>query len=164
MTEDDKTPLTDQLPASGENLIFGRHTCLSLGTLHPTVPQVFGLWQTCIDNVDPLIKLFRAPLVQQMILEAVDDLDNIPKSTEALMFAIYLSSANSMNEQDCQKMMGESKAALLAKFSSATQQALINADFLKSTNLVVLQALTLYLVSPPFQISLLECCLDSYCG
>jgi hypothetical protein len=112
------------------------------------VSQIFGLWQTYIDNVNPLVKLLHVPSVQQMILEAASDLQSTPKSTEALMFAIYLSSVNSMNDRDCRKTMGESRSALLANFSNATQQALVNTEFLKSTNLVVLQALTLYIVSP----------------
>lgn len=37
--------------------------------------------------------------------------------------------------------MGESKPALLAKYPNATQQALVNAESLKSTDFVVLQAL-----------------------
>jgi hypothetical protein len=147
VTDDDNSLLGQELPASPENLIFGRHTVSSLFALHPTVPQVFRLWQTCLDNVNPLVKLFHAPTVQTMILEAVSDMRSVPKSTEALMFAIYLSSVTSMNNQDCERLMGESKPALLAKFSNATQQALVNTEFMKSINLVVLQALTLYLVS-----------------
>ena len=83
-----------------------------------------------------------------MILDAVSDMSGISKSTEALMFAIYLISVTSMNDQDCTKVLGQSRPAMLAKYSDATQQALVNSEFLKSTSLVVLQALTLYLVRP----------------
>lgn len=90
-----------------------------------------------------------------MILEAATDPQRIPKSTEALMFAIYISSVTSMDDQDCRKVMGEARSDLLAKLSNAMQQALVNAESLKSTNLVVLQALTLYLVSISLHLPLL---------
>jgi hypothetical protein len=152
----------EELPASAENLIFGRQIVHPLGIHHPTVPQIFRLWQTCLDNVNPLVKLFHAPTVQQMILDAVTDMSSIPKSTEVLMFAIYLISVTSMNDQDCTKVLGQSRPAMLAKYSNATQQALVNTEFLKSTSLVVLQALILYLARP----SVVFCftCLDPYLG
>jgi hypothetical protein len=93
-----------------------------------------------------------------MILEVVTDLESVPRSAEALMFAIYLSSITSMNDKHCRVTMAESKSALLARFSNATQQALVNAEFLKSSCLVVLQALTLYLVSFPFRIAVVRSC------
>jgi hypothetical protein len=147
----------EESSASAENLIFGRQAAHSLGKHHPTVPQIFRLWQTCLDNVNPLVKLFHAPTVQQMILDAVADMSSIPKSTEVLMFAIYLISVTSMNDQDCTKVLGQSRPTLLAKYSNATQQALVNTGFLTSTSLVVLQALTLYLVRPSVVFYTLSC-------
>lgn len=134
-------------PIRNDSLIFGRQTTLSLVTFHPTVPRIFQLWQAYLNNVNPLVKLFHAPSVQQMILEAVADLVNVRKSTEALMFAYYLCSVVSMSDEDYRKLIREPKATLLIIFANATQQALVNAEFLKSADLVVLQALTLYLVS-----------------
>ena len=144
--EDESTSPDKVLSAGGENLIFGRQK-VSLSTLHPNLPQIFRLWQTFLDNVNPLVKLLHAPSTQQLILDAVADLSSAPKSTEALIFAVYLAAVTSMHDQECQRFMGDSRTALLAKFSNATQQALVNAEFLKSTSLVVLQAFTLYLVS-----------------
>lgn len=113
---------------------------------HPKPVQVFRLWQTYLDNVNPLVKLFHAPTVQQSIIDASSDLENINASTESLMFAIYLSSVNSLGDEECRNVMGEPKALLLTRFSSAAQQALVNAEVLRSSNPVVLQAYTLYLV------------------
>lgn len=118
----------------------------ALRSFHPQPIHIFRLWQTCLDSVNPLAKLFHAPTVQQMILEASCDLDRVPVSTEALMFAIYLSSVTSLKDEDCKSIMGEQRDVLLTRFSYATQQALINASVLKTSNLVVLQAFTLFLV------------------
>ena len=108
--------------------------------------HIFRLWQTFLVNCNPLIKLFHAPTVQQAILDASSDLENIPKHLEALMFNIYLLAVTSMQPEECLSMLGDSRDSLLAKYSSAAQQALINARFMKSLNLTTLQAFTLYMV------------------
>jgi hypothetical protein len=119
----------------------------SLRSCHPQPVQMFMLWQTFLDNINPLVKLFHAPTVQQSILEASSNLDNIAASTEALMFAIYLCAVTSLGNDDCERIMGASRHALIARFSNAAQQALINAEILKTSNMVVLQAFTLFLLA-----------------
>lgn len=63
------------------------------------------------------------------------------------MFSIYLAAVNSLSELECQSILKESKTIMHQIFTKATQQALANAEYLKSCSLVVLQSLTLYLVS-----------------
>jgi Fungal specific transcription factor domain len=109
--------------------------------------HIFRLWQTFLVNVNPLVKIFHAPTVQQVILDASADLANIPRAIEALMFAIYLLAVTSLKTEECEAMFGESRSALLSKYSHGTQQALVNAKFLKSLNLYSLQAYALLLLA-----------------
>jgi len=67
---------------------------------------------------------------------------------EALMFSIYFAAVTSMSDEEVQSTFAEDKAILLNKFHNATQQALVNAGFMRSTEITVLQALFLYLVMP----------------
>ena len=69
---------------------------------------------------------------------------------EALMFAIYAAAVSSLDNDECVSTMGESRSVLLTRYSTATQQALIRAQYLKTSDLVVLQAYTLFLVSKSF--------------
>jgi hypothetical protein len=85
--------------------------------------------------------------MQQVILEASSDLENVPRHTEALMFSIYLVAVTSLTDQECETMLNESRTDLLTRYSHAIQQALANARFLKSLSLSTLQALCIYLVS-----------------
>ncbi|KAK9387170.1 hypothetical protein V1515DRAFT_615798 [Lipomyces mesembrius] len=125
--------LAGHYPECG-SLLFGRlMTNNAISSGHPQPVQILRMWQTFIDNVNPLVKLLHAPTVQQLIVEASGRLDKLSGSTEALMFAIYHSSV--------------SRSVLLARYSTATQQALINAGVLRTSDLMVLQALTLYLLS-----------------
>lgn len=117
-----------------------------LSSVHPQPVHIFKLWQTFLINVNPLVKLFHAPTVQQTILDASGDLNNVPKHVEALMFSIYLLAITSLQPEECERMFGDTRTNLLSRYSHGTQQALINAKFMKSLNLTTLNAFCLYLV------------------
>ena len=116
---------------------------------HPSGIQILQLWQIYISNVNPLLKITHTPTLQAQIINASANLAKIPKPLEALMFAIYFTAITSMSEDDVQSTFGEDRAILLGKYHNATQQALVNAGFMRSADLMVLQALFLYLVSRP---------------
>jgi hypothetical protein len=131
------------------NFIFGLHPPVNniLTSLHPSTVHIFQLWQAFLNHVNPITKLFHAPTVQQQLLTAAADLTNVSKSMEVLMFAIYSSSVSSLSNEECLQMFGESKQILSARYQLGAQRALVNARFLKTTDLVVLQAYLLFLVS-----------------
>ncbi|KAH7130542.1 fungal-specific transcription factor domain-containing protein [Dendryphion nanum] len=143
-----EVPQPETFSTNGPNLLFGSpKPGVSLRTLHPRGVQIFKLWQVYIDNVNPVVKVFHAPTVQQIILNASDELDDVPRNVEALMFAIYCLAVTSLSDTDCEAILGQSKATAVPRFRAGAQQALINAGFLKSSNLMILQALVLYLLS-----------------
>jgi hypothetical protein len=118
--------------------------------LHPSAIQIFQLWQIYISNVNPLLKISHVPTLQTQIVGAGADLSKVSKPLEALMFTIYLIALKSLTDEETQATFGESKITMLARFSEASQQALINVGFMRSNELMVLQAYFLYLVSPIF--------------
>ncbi|EFE33235.1 C6 transcription factor, putative [Trichophyton benhamiae CBS 112371] len=127
--------------------LFGDARYLDLHGLHPPAPQLFQLWQIYLNNVNPIVKLFHSQTMQRMVLDAAADLASVSRSTEALLFAIYTAAVTSTDEETCMRLLGESRTALLSRFTRATKQALANAEFLRSTNIFTLQALTLYLLA-----------------
>lgn len=137
-------------------LLGGIRSFASLASFHPDPVNIFKLWQTFLDNVHPLTKLLHAPTLQKEILEAISNPGKISKTMEALMFAIYLAAVISLDDEECQSKMGGTRSTLVAKYSGLAQQALVRAGFLKTFNMVVLQAFTLFLVcrllSPSFSI------------
>lgn len=134
--------------ARGAEVLFGAHAHPSnLRDLHLEPVRIFKLWQAYLDNVSPLVKVFHAPTVQQHILNATCDLDDIPRNVEALMFAIYCITLESLSGDECIAMIGESKDLARQRFRSGAQQALMNASFLRTSDIMILQAFTLYVVS-----------------
>lgn len=91
--------------------------------------------------------MLHAPSVQQQLLDATSNLDEIPKNLEALMFAIYAMATVAMTDEACMKLFGEERFVVLQRFQADTRQALQNAEYLRSSDLVVLQAFVLLLVS-----------------
>ncbi|TVY88787.1 Aurofusarin cluster transcription factor [Lachnellula willkommii] len=137
----------DSAPYPNAEILLVGHTSGSkkLTSMHPPPVHIFRLWQTFLVHVNPLIKIFHAPTVQQTILDASGNLETVSRSTEALMFSIYFLAVVALNNADCQSMFGESRKALVAKYCNGTQQALVNAKFLKSLNISTLHAFAIYL-------------------
>lgn len=126
--------------------LFISATRQSLKGVHPNQLHIFKLWQTFLENVNPLTKILHAPTVQQQILEAMSDLSSISTELEALMFSIYCISLVSLPAAEVEKSFGESKKKLLSRCRRGAQIAFRNASFLRTSKVMVLQAVMLYLV------------------
>lgn len=138
----------DAFSPDGSRLIFGSPTSSTgLRPLHPQPVEAFRLWQAYLDNINPLIKLFHAPTVQQMLSEANGNLDHVSRNVEALLFSIYCIAIESLSDAECVAISGDCKEVARQRFRSGAQHALINASFLKTSDVMVLQALTLFVVS-----------------
>ncbi|OJJ34571.1 hypothetical protein ASPWEDRAFT_112834 [Aspergillus wentii DTO 134E9] len=128
--------------------IFGiSQAAVDLSFLQPEPAQIFRLWQIYLDNVDPLLKVTHTHTTQNQIVEAVSNLSNVDPGVEALMFSIYCVAMLSLASEECEVLLGSPKQALLAKFQSACQQALVNCGFLRSDNRNCLVAFFFYLIS-----------------
>ena len=128
------------------SLILGETVKKSLSALHPSPLHIFKLWQTFLENINPLIKILHGPTVQQQLLEASGSLNTVSKELEALMFSIYCIALVSLKADDVQKTYGESKALLLSRFRRGARLAFTKAGILRTSKTVVLQAFVLYLV------------------
>ncbi|KEF63405.1 uncharacterized protein A1O9_01383 [Exophiala aquamarina CBS 119918] len=53
----------------------------------------------------------------------------------------------SLKDLECKRFFGESRRSLLAQYGSATREALSRVRFMRTSNIVVLQALVLYLIA-----------------
>ncbi|ORY17304.1 fungal-specific transcription factor domain-domain-containing protein [Clohesyomyces aquaticus] len=146
--EDSVASSPEAFGSDGGNLLLGLpRNNTKLRHFHPQPVQIFKFWQIYLDNVNPLVKLFHTPTIQQQVLHGSGDLDDIPKPLEALLFGMYCISLASIGDAECNAIMGESKAVVMIRFRTAAQHALVNANFLKSSDIMVLQAFVLFLLS-----------------
>ncbi|RJE24967.1 Transcription factor [Aspergillus sclerotialis] len=128
-------------------LLFGSASKYSLASAHPNPVHVFKLWQVFLENVNPLTKIIHAPTMQQRILSASGDLSSVPEDLEALMFAIYCAALTSLSDNEVLQTFAETRSKLLAVYRDGAQKALVNARFLRTSSMVVLQALVIFILS-----------------
>ncbi|ORY65262.1 fungal-specific transcription factor domain-containing protein [Pseudomassariella vexata] len=113
---------------------------------HPSAIQIFQLWQLYLNNVNPLLKVTHTPTLQGRIIEASANLEKVTNSLEALMFSIYFMAIISISDSEVQETFNEERPVLLHRYYTACQQALLNAGFMRTPDLTLLQAYLLYLV------------------
>lgn len=118
----------------------------SLLQYHPTHEKAIMLWKTHIENVEPLCKVLHIPSTFKTVEMASQQPAMASKADECLLFAIYHFAVFSMTEEESAEKLGQSRATLMARYHFATRQALVNASFLKTTDMSVLQALILFLL------------------
>jgi hypothetical protein len=140
--------LPSHFTPNGTEILFGSSTSqTALRSLHPEPVQIFKLWQSYLENINPLVKLFHAPTVQQLISDASGDLNELPRNLEALLFGIYCIALESMADGECMSTLGISKSVARQRFRGGAQCALVNASLMKSSDMMVLQAFVLFVVS-----------------
>ncbi|KAG9234141.1 fungal-specific transcription factor domain-containing protein [Amylocarpus encephaloides] len=148
--EDYENPIKetyDNIYTDSSDLLFGPKKDLDITLLHPSPVHIFQLWQAFLDNVNPLLKMIHTPTVQQQLLDATSELSNVSKSMHVLMFGIYCMAATSMSEEEIRTIFGQEKEDLLKQCQGGAQQALLQAGFLRTSDLMVLQGYVLYLLS-----------------
>jgi hypothetical protein len=119
----------------------------SLLVYHPSPANAVVLWEAHRDNVEPLCKVLHIPSIAKMVEKVVQKPDAASKVDECTLFAIYHFAVFSMAENECQTLLEEPRTTLLGRYHFAARQALVNAAFLRTTDLSVLQALVLFLMS-----------------
>jgi hypothetical protein len=116
-------------------------------SVYPSPNHAIILWRTFLQNVNPLSKVIHAPSVHEELVKASRGIDSMKRSTVALLFAIHTTAVMSMTDAECRNTLNESRRAALARYLSATQHALVAAGFMRTINITVLQAFSIYLVS-----------------
>jgi hypothetical protein len=83
--------------------------------LHPSIPQIWLLWHTYSENVDPLYKIFHAPSFERQLLRGVQDLQAVNADVETLLFAVYFAGIVSLTNEDCLDKFNEARIVLLKR-------------------------------------------------
>ena len=148
MAKEGQSSPSDATSSDPSILLFGLNsTRVDFREEYPSPLHAFLLWQVFLQNVNPLSKIIHVPSVQDHIVDAASNYDTIPIPTLALLFSIYAAAVMSLDDQECQKKVRESKNCLLHRYLSATQRALVATSFMHSKNLIILQALAIFSVS-----------------
>ncbi|KAL6800972.1 fungal-specific transcription factor domain-containing protein [Trichoderma sp. SZMC 28013] len=123
-------------------------TSQSLQSLYPSSSDLLTIFDVFQENVDPVVHIFHRPTMRKTITEVLPLLDgsSLDRMTEVVVFSICYAALTSLNDADCQKLLGEERRVLLSRYRYATEQSLSRARFLESQNLGILAALILFLL------------------
>ena len=130
-------PLTDAFMSSHRNL----------SQYHPTPANAILLWETHVENVEPICKILHIPATSEMVNRACQRPEMATKAEVCLLFTVYHFAVFSMTDDQCLSALKEPRSTLMSRYHFAARQALVNASFLKTADMSVLQALVLFLLS-----------------
>ena len=136
----------EEASENGFAYVLGGQT-LATAPSHPPAEVIYRLWQTFVENVNPLVTMVHVPSLEPALKKAVANLGRVPRGFEALMFAIYSTAVLSLTDDECNERLGEPRAMMLPRYVAVTKTALSRARFMSSTSIVVLQALVLHIHS-----------------
>ncbi|KPM34808.1 hypothetical protein AK830_g11768 [Neonectria ditissima] len=122
----------------------------SLDALNPLPSQMLFIWQTFVENVDPFIKVLHVPTMDKIVRELRGNFSTLGPNMEPLLFAISLAAITSMEDQEVMTNFNAPKSHLLAHYRLGTEQALGQAQFLVTKEIVVVQAFVIYLSILPY--------------
>ncbi|KAI1636473.1 fungal-specific transcription factor domain-containing protein [Biscogniauxia mediterranea] len=124
---------------------------------HPRPEHIRFLAATYFQNVDMLLKILHRPSVSAALRAFAGRLEHQPSQAqaqahhllsperEALFFAIYYAAVTSLPASECAaRLGGASRGELAHSYRAGLERALARADYLNSSSLETLQALTLY--------------------
>ncbi|PNP51339.1 hypothetical protein THARTR1_07989 [Trichoderma harzianum] len=114
---------------------------------HPSHKDAMKLWTAHVENVEPICKILHIPTTAKMVETVSQKPSMASKTDECLLFAIYHFAVFSMSDEDCMLAFRQSRTELMSKYQHAVRQALVNASWLKTTDMSIIQSYVLFLIS-----------------
>lgn len=108
--------------------------------------HIMILWQIFLDRVEPLTKIVHIPSIQPYVVQSTNTSVQLPANIETLLFSICSIALVSLDDVECARIFGSARKGMLRHYTALFRTALIRAKYLRTSDLVVLQALTLHLV------------------
>jgi hypothetical protein len=117
--------------------------CTTTATSHPSARVIFEYWHLFVTRVDPLAKILHCPTFVKNLLDAIDNPDGQSLGMHALVLSVCYAAVSTCTDNETRRRFGESKEALLQKYSRVVEGTIANNYGLPTLESV--QALVLYL-------------------
>lgn len=117
-------------------------------TIHPSASQILEHWLIYTTAVDPVTKILHCPTFQPILLQAYQNVTNLPVEIEARMLAIYIASLTTIEPDEVEQRFSQPKDTLMTLYSTTLHNLLETASETE-TGLAfeTLQALVMYMCS-----------------
>lgn len=116
---------------------------------HPTIQDANFLWKKFERNANPLIKIDFDWVLKQVRSTSTTPEGRMQLKDEdhAFVFCVYLMSVVSLPEEECTRVLRQSKQVLLSHYQAICEQALSRSNIFCITNTTLIRAILLYIVS-----------------
>jgi hypothetical protein len=119
-----------------------------ISSFHPSKYTAVQLWRVFVDNVDCFFKILHIPTAEVVVYTVINSPGTASTEALALCYSIFYAATVALDDgEDCPQLLGESWMSALHRYKAGLEQAFAQADLLENPTVVMLQALTLYLVS-----------------
>lgn len=117
--------------------------------LLPTKVEAEALFKRYVESVSPIAHVLHIPSFKRIFDRFWMNVEvgTNQKSCTALVLAVCMAAAASLSPLQAKSQFGITKEDLFLRLQKATERALLRANWAKTSNIRVLQALTIYLVS-----------------
>ncbi|KAK2596220.1 hypothetical protein QQS21_006368 [Conoideocrella luteorostrata] len=120
---------------------------VDLATFHPLPSQLPYILNIFHERINSMSQVVHMPTLNNMIRDLpTGDFSALSLNNQALLFAMYYASIASMEEQDVIVSFGSPKCDLTQKYRQGFEHALARTDFLNSPDIVLVQALAIFLL------------------
>ncbi|KAF4344017.1 binuclear zinc cluster transcription factor [Fusarium beomiforme] len=147
----ESTPSTQELyrePSERHAFLF-RHSQTSASPdeqdFSPLPSQIPFLLDVFDDNVNLIMHILHMPSIRKMVRPSPGTAAKVSLKHQALLFSIYYAAITSMEDDDVLANFGSTKTELNMKFRRGLEQALARADFLNNPDIILVQALVIFL-------------------
>jgi hypothetical protein len=113
----------------------------------PRPDHVSIIWREFLRNVDPIVKMIHAPTIEKMVQLSCHNVHSLPRNKLTLLFSIFLGAVSSMTDDEVRAKLGQSKSSLYKRYACATERCFVRCGLLRTTDINMLIAFMLYLVS-----------------
>lgn len=129
------------------NAMWGPATIVDLVPHWPSSVVIVSLWNNYLENFHPIVKIVNEPSLAKVVHAGLESCTALSPAEQALLCCMFATSLYAMSDEICLSKHKEERSILLSRYRAMARHALSNANFLLSTNIMVLQAFVMLLVS-----------------
>lgn len=134
-------------PHALSRITHGQDNVEALGR-YPSLEQMEILWQIFGLRVEPIVRISYKWTLDELRVRSLDAEQRVSLSPaeQAYLFSLYLISVHSLNDEECQSMLHDSRSRLLVHYQTLCEEALIRTNLLCMADILVIKAIILYVV------------------
>lgn len=128
------------------NAMWGPAIFIDLAPHWPSSAVILSLWNSYLENFHPIVKIVNGPSVAKIVHASLESCTALSPAEQALLCCMFATSLYTLSDEICLSEHKEERSILLSRYRAMARHALSNANFLLSTNMMVLQAFVMLLV------------------